>query len=90
MQPQLQLIEIEAVIMSDHDFAIQHTLRRQSRKQRVHKFGEVPVQGLLVAALNEKLIPVAEDKRPEAIPLGLKDPVAAREGSRAYVIPCIW
>ena len=34
MQPQLQPIEIEAVIMNDHDFSIQHALRRQTRKQR--------------------------------------------------------
>jgi hypothetical protein len=77
MQSQLQPIEIEAVIMSDHDFSIQHALRRQSRKQRVDQFGKVPVQRLLVAALNENLSPVAENERPKAIPLGLKDPVVA-------------
>jgi len=77
MQPQLQPVEIEAVIMSDHDFPIQHALRRQSRTQRVQQFGKVPVQRLLIAALDKNLIPVAKNKRPKAIPLGLKDPVIA-------------
>jgi hypothetical protein len=77
MQPQLQLIEIEAVIVGDHDFPIQHALQRQGRPQGIQQFGKVPVQRLLVTALNENLVPIAENKRPEAVPLGLKDPVVA-------------
>jgi hypothetical protein len=84
MQSQLQLIEVETVIMSDHDFAIQHALRRRSGKQRIHKFRKVPVQRLLVAALDEKLSPVAENERPKTIPLGFKDPTIA---SRQFLDP---
>ena len=47
------------------------------RHERIEQLGEVAVERLLVAALDEDLVAVAEDERAEAVPLGLEDPAVA-------------
>ena len=61
----------------DHDLAVEHAARRELREQRLAQVGEVAVQRLLVAALEQQLVPVAEDERAKAVPLRLEDPVRA-------------
>ena len=46
----------------------------QLRQQRLDQLGEVAVERLLVAALDQDLVAVAEDERAKAVPLGLEDP----------------
>ena len=60
----------------DDHFAIEHTLLRQLRAQRVEQVREVAIERLLVAALDQDLVAVAKDERAEAVPLGLEDPFA--------------
>ena len=39
------------------------------------ELGEVAIEGLLVAALDEDFVVVAEDEGAEAVPFGFKEPV---------------
>ncbi len=75
MQPQLQQIEIEAVLCSDHNFAVEHAARRQRFLQRLQQIGKITVQRFLVAALDVDFVAVAKNQGAEAVPLGLEDPV---------------
>ena len=46
-------------------------------RERLDELGEVAVQRLLVAALEQDLVAVAEDERAEAVPLRLEEPAVA-------------
>ena len=54
----------------------------QLRAQRLDELGEVAVERLLVAALDEDLVAVAEDQHAKAVPLRLEDPGRRPAGSR--------
>ena len=72
-----------AVRASDDDLAVEHEsrLRAAERTQRLLQLGEVAIQRLEVARLDEELVAIAEDERAEAVPLRLVDPaVAGRDG----------
>ena len=77
MQPQLQRVEIEPARARDHDLPVQHAAARQLRAHRLQELGVVAGQRLLVAALEIHLVLVAKHQGPEAVPLGLEDPVVA-------------
>jgi hypothetical protein len=49
-------------------------LLRELFEERLAEFGEVAVEGLAVAALDEEVFAVAEDDGAEAVPLGLEAP----------------
>ena len=61
----------------DHDLAVEHAALGQLRPERLEQLGEVTVERLFVAALDEDLVAVAEDERAKAVPLGLEDPAFA-------------
>ena len=54
----------------------------QLRRERLEQLGEVAVERIFVAALDEDLVAVAEHESAEAVPLGLEDPPFARRGGR--------
>ena len=69
-----QRLEVERAIARDHDLAVEHDPRRQQRRQRPYQLGEVPLERLLVAALQRDLVAVLPQQRAEAIPLRLELP----------------
>ncbi len=77
MDPQLQGIEVQAAAGSDDDLSVEHASGRKLPQQVPLDLGKVAVQWLALAALNEDLVAIAEDQRPEAVPLGLEDPTIA-------------
>ena len=85
MQPELERHEIESAFARDHDLAVEHTSLRQLRLERFDQLREIAVERLLVAALDEHLVAVAEDERAKAVPLGLEDPSLAR-GKLAHAV----
>src|SRR4051794_34668729 len=77
MQAKLQQIEVQAVVMHNDDLAVQHALRWQRPAQRLQQLREIPVQRLLVAALNKHFLTVAKHQSAETVPLGLEYPAVA-------------
>src|SRR5216110_2959778 len=77
METKLQRLEVETTILRDHDFSVEHASRGKLPRKCFDELREIPVEGLLVAALNEQLVAVAEDERAEAIPFRLENPVVA-------------
>src|SRR5262245_23342318 len=85
MNPELERIEIQPVVLYDDNFTIQNTLLRQRRFQRRHQLGEIAIQRPFVTALNKDFIAVAKNNRPKAVPLGLEDPSFVwREDSNSF------
>ena len=82
MHAKLQGIEIEAMAGGNHNLPIEDAARRQLREQVLDQFGEIAVQRLLVAALDQHFVVVAEDQRAESVPLRLEDP-ASPSGSES-------
>ena len=83
MEAQLQRLEVEPAV------AARSRSRRRARSARGScalsgstQLGEVAVERLLVAALDEELVAVAEHERAEAVPLRLEDPARRRPAAR--------
>src|SRR5580704_14946784 len=84
MNAHLQGLEVERAAPRHDDLAVEHRARRQLLPEGLDELGEITVERLLVAALEEDLVAVPEDEHAEAVPLGLEDPpVARRELARA-------
>ena len=77
MDAQQQRVEVQAVRAGDDYFAIQDAALGQRRAQGRRQLREVAVERFEVAALDESFVAVAEDQRPEAVPLGLVEPAIA-------------
>src|SRR5579863_10403471 len=78
MNPKLQFLEVEPIVLCDNDFAVENASSGQLRIQRLKQLGKVSIQRFRIAALNKDFVPVAEDQHPEAIPFRFKDPCLAR------------
>ena len=78
MNAQLKGIEVEPSFMGDDEFAVEHRLCGKLLAKWTDHLGEVSIEGLLIAALDEDLIAVAKDEYAKAIPLGLIDPFTLR------------
>jgi hypothetical protein len=74
---QQQRVEVQAARPGDHHLPVQDAAWWQCGAQRGREFGEVAVERLLVAALDEDLVAVAEDDGSKAVPLGLVLPARA-------------
>ncbi len=76
MQPQLQQIEVEAVLGRDHDLAVDDAAGRQRSEQRVVQFGEVTIERFRVAALDVDtavaIIGAAKHECTKAVPFRLE------------------
>lgn len=71
-----ECVEVEAMGAGDDNLAIEDALRRELGEERGAEFGEVAVERLGVAALDQEVVPGAEDEGAKAVPLGLEEPVA--------------
>jgi hypothetical protein len=69
----LQRVEVEPVRRHDHDLTVEHAALGQRVVQRPLELGEVAIQRLQVAALQQRLLGTAKDDRPEAIPFRLEE-----------------
>ena len=74
MDPQQQRFEVEPVVAGDDDLAVEDAPIGQGRAERIGQLREVAIERLEVARLRVDLVAVAEDERPEAVPLGLEQP----------------
>jgi hypothetical protein len=81
MDAQEQGLEVEPGRPDDDDLAVDDAALGQRGAQRGDQLGEVPVHRLLVTALQEDLVAVAEHQGPKAVPLRLELPSRpARQG----------
>ena len=89
MDALLQRLEVQPVAgRADHDdLAVDHAALRQVAPHRLDDLGEVPGHRPLVAAADLDLVAVAEDDRPEAVPLRLVHQVSRRSGSPSPTWP---
>ena len=78
MKAKLQRLEVQTAVLRDHDLAVEHAPLGKLRLERLDQLREIPVERLLISALDEQLVAVAENERAEPIPLGLVDPSFAR------------
>src|SRR5262249_16801391 len=78
MEPQLQRVEVEAVVLHNDDLAIQDAARREHLAQRLVQLGEKTVQKLLVPALDQDFVAIAKNQCAKTIPFGLEDPITFR------------
>ena len=70
-------VELLHAVDLDDDLAVDHEAGVGEGQHVLDDLGEVAVQGLAVAALEEDLVAVAEDQRAKAVPLGLVAPALA-------------
>src|SRR6187551_1830990 len=73
MQAQLQEIEVEALVGSDDDLAIDDTARRQPLEQCLMQFWKIAIERLQVAALYVNGIVAAENDGPEPVPFRFEE-----------------
>src|ERR1700730_10622162 len=69
MNPKLQFLEVEAVVLGDNDFAVENASSGQLRAQRLEPLGKISIQRFRIAALNQDFVTVAEDQRAKPVPL---------------------
>ena len=78
MNPKLQFLEVEPIVLGDNDFAVENASSGQLRIQWLEQLGKVSIQRFRIAALNKDFVPIAEDQRAEPVPLRFEDPCLAR------------
>src|ERR1700694_4728596 len=78
MNPKLQFLEVEPIVLRDNDFAVEDASTGQLRAQWLDKLGKVSIQRFRIAALHKDFVPVAEDQRAKPVPLRFEDPCLAR------------
>ena len=76
MQPELQSIEVEFIVLHNDQFTIQHTTIRQTSAQGFEQFGKIAIERLLIAALDQDFTAIAKYQRAESIPLRLEHPIS--------------
>src|SRR5688572_17988217 len=74
MNPQLERIEIQPIVLDDDNFPVQNTLIGQRHVQRTDQLREVTVKGSLITALEVNVVVIAKHDRTKAVPLGFEDP----------------
>src|SRR5580692_2878621 len=77
MKPKLERLEVERAALGNHHLAVDDASPRQRRFERRGELGKIPIERLLVAALNQELVPVAKDENAKAVPFGLEDPTVS-------------
>src|SRR3954471_15114949 len=85
MDPEQERLEGKLPVRRDHDLAIDDATLRQARLQRVGELGKVAIERLEVTTLDQDLVAVAEDDRPEAVPLRLEQPAVALRNAVAHL-----
>ena len=77
MNPQKQRLEVESLRTDDDDLAVDDTALRKCCQQRIDELGKVAVHRLLVAALQQNVVAIAEHQSAKAIPLRFELPAVA-------------
>src|SRR5450432_3680108 len=83
MDAKLQRVEVEAVIGGDDHLAVDDATVGQSVPEWIQQFGEVALERECVSAGHMHLLTVAEDDRPESVPLRLVEPAAIARDLRS-------
>src|SRR5580700_3654246 len=78
MNPKLQFLEVEPIVLCDNDFAVENASSGQLRIQRLEQLRKVSIQRFRIAALNKDFAPVTEDQCAKPVPLRFEDPILAR------------
>lgn len=76
MNAELKGVEVQASIKGNHEFAVEHALFRELFAEGIDHLGEVAIERLFIAALEEDFVAIAKNQDPETVPLGLVDPVS--------------
>src|SRR3954464_6034030 len=74
MESHLEEVEAQTLLARDHYLAVEDASFRKLRLERSEQLGEIAVERLLVAALDEDVVAIPEDQGAKAIPFGLEDP----------------
>ena len=74
MNAQLQCLKFKTIFRGDYNFTVEHAAGGQLRAQCLEQLGKIAIERFLITALDEDLVPIAEDQSAEAIPLRLKYP----------------
>src|SRR5258706_2329783 len=77
MDPEEERLELEPALTGDDDLPVEHAAIRERGQQRRVELRKVAIQRLQVTRLDVRLVAVAEDDRPEAVPLRLEEPAVA-------------
>src|SRR5579872_2931733 len=78
MDAKLQRVEVEAALVRDDKFAIEHAFRWKLFAKWIEHFGEIAIQRFFVATLDENLIAITKHQNAEAVPLRFVDPLTFR------------
>ncbi len=80
VEPQLQRVEVQTVLVGQDHLAVHDAAGRERFAKRRDQLREVALQRPRVAALDPDIVALAEDDRPEPVPLRLvPPPVTARD-----------
>src|SRR4029077_9115124 len=77
MDAQEQRFEVEATGADDDNLAVDDASLGERAGKRLQELGEVAVHRLLVPALQQDVVAVAEHERAKAVPFGLEEPPIA-------------
>jgi hypothetical protein len=77
VESELERFEVQSTGSHDHDLSIQHAALRNLRLQRLEQLGIIAGERLLVPALDEDLLAVAEHERAKTVPFRLENPAVA-------------
>src|SRR5260370_39448289 len=69
MEPKLERVEVEAVVLNDHNLSVEDAARRQRRTYRLQQLRKIAVERPFVAALDQDLIAARKHQRAKPIPL---------------------
>src|SRR5260370_39935777 len=78
MNPKLQFLEVEPIVLCDNDFAVENASTGQLRAQWLEQLWKVAIQRFRITALHKDFVPVAEDQRAKSVPLLFEEPFLAR------------
>src|SRR5260370_33208852 len=68
MEPKLDRLEVEAVVLNDHNLSVEDAARRQRRTYRLQQLRKIAGERLFVSLLDQESLAAAKHQRPEPIP----------------------
>ena len=77
VDPEEERLERKLAVGRDHDLPVDDAALRERGAERLGELREVAVERLEVATLDQDLVAVAEDDRPEAVPFRFVQPAVA-------------
>src|SRR5260370_29405257 len=86
MNPKLQFLEVEPIVLCDNDFAVENASSGQLRIQRLEQLGKVSIQRFRIAALNKDFVPKLQEEI-KVMELGLEALARIGVKPRTYRAP---